>query len=97
MENASREYSAEKVRRMIERQKSRYGWEFIFLGANINAVETAREFGIGADRAVTYRSDSKGTRLNYDVISDAVCRMRASQPLDADWKARIEKDNNSRR
>ena len=97
MENASREYSAEKVRSMIERQKSRYGWEFIFLGANIDAVETAREFGIGADRAVTYRSDSAGTRLNYDVISDAVCSMRASRPLDADWKARIENDNKNRR
>ena len=92
MENASREYTADKVKHMIERQKLRYNWEFLFLGANIDAVETAKHFGIGADRSVTYRSDRAGTRLNYEVISDAVCCVRSNAPLMADWKQRIEDD-----
>ena len=64
-ENASRYYSAKKVKGMIERQKSRYGWEFLFLGANIDAVQTAGRFGISEDRAVNYNCDSRGTMLNY--------------------------------
>ena len=64
MENASRHYNAERIKQMIERQKARYGWEFLFLGANIDAVETAGHFGIGADRAVNYHADSAGTQLN---------------------------------
>lgn len=92
MENASREYTADKVKHMIERRKSRNNWEFLFLGANIDAVETAKHYGIDADRSVTYRSDSAGTRLNYDVISDAVCCVRSNAPLRANWKRRIEKD-----
>ncbi len=97
MENASRKYSADKVKAMIERQKSKYGWEFLFLGANIDAVETARHFGIGADRAVTYHCDSQGTQLNYDVVSEAVCQVRASRPLAPNWKSRIESDYKSRK
>lgn len=97
MENASRHYDADKVRRMIERQKTRYGWEFLFIGANIDAVETAARYGIGADRAVNYHSDSEGTRLNYEAISGAVCRMRACAPLEADWKAEIEEDYKKRK
>ena len=62
MENASRRYNSEKVKQMIERQKAKYGWEFLFLGANIDAVETASQFGIGADRAVNYQCDSEGPR-----------------------------------
>ena len=92
MENASRFYTAEKVRRMIGRQKARYGWEFLFLGANIDAVETARHIGIGADRAVNYHADSAGTRLNYDVVSEAICAVRQSATLGADWKRRIDED-----
>ena len=72
MENASRRYGSEKVKKMIERQKEKYGWEFLFLGANIDAVETAKHFGIGADRAVNYHSDREGTQLNYEVLSEAV-------------------------
>jgi uncharacterized protein YegL len=64
-ENSSREYSAEKVKAQIERQKTKYGWEFIFLGANIDAVETAGRFGIAPDRAIDYLSDSEGTELNF--------------------------------
>lgn len=92
MENASREYSYEKVRRMIEHQKSKYGWEFIFLGANIDAVDTAERFGIGQDRAVNYNADSEGTLLNYEVISETVSCLRASREISEDWKDRIEED-----
>lgn len=96
MENASRYYSSEKVKKMIERQKVKYGWEFLFLGANIDAVETASHFGIGADRAVNYNCDSEGTALNYEVVSDAICSVRCSAPLKADWKKRIDEDYKKR-
>ena len=91
-ENASRRYDYEKVRHMIQHEKEKYGWEFLFLGANIDAAAEAKRFGIDADRAVTYKCDAAGTALNYDVISEAVCHVRASQPLDAGWKARIDAD-----
>ena len=96
MENASRRYSAPEVRSMIERQQKVYGWEFLFLGANIDAVGTARRFGIGADHAVNYHADSAGTRLNYDVLSDAVSAVRCDCPLDAGWKMRIDEDYQKR-
>ena len=92
MENASREYSYEKVRRMIEHQKNKYGWEFIFLGANIDAVDTAERFGIDQDRAVNYNADSEGTLLNYEVISETVSCLRASREISEGWKDRIEED-----
>ena len=91
IENASRQYSLAQVRHMIEVQKEQ-GWEFLFLGANIDAVGTARSFGIGADRAVDYCCDSQGTQLNYQVLSDAICSVRSSKPLCADWKQAIEAD-----
>ncbi len=91
-ENASRRYDYERVRRMIERQKEKYGWEFLFLGANINAAKEAARFGIGADRSVNYKCDEAGTALNYEVISEAVCSVRAARPLSADWKRRIDED-----
>ena len=91
-ENASRHYDYERVRRMIERQKERYGWEFLFLGANIDAAKEAARFGIGADRSVNYKCDEAGTALNYEVISEAVCCVRAASPLSADWKRRIDED-----
>lgn len=97
MENASHRYSSEKVKKMIERQKEKYGWEFLFLGANIDAVETARHFGISEDRAVNYHSDSEGTHLNYEVLSEAICSVRCSAPLDANWKKRIDEDYESRK
>ena len=96
MENASRFYSSDRVKQMIERQKAKYGWEFLFLGANIDAVETARHFGIGADRAVNYHSDSAGTQLNYEVLSEAISAVRCSAPLGADWKRRIDEDYEKR-
>ena len=91
-ENASKRYDYERVRKMIERQKEKYGWEFLFLGANIDAAAEARRFGIGADRAVNYKCDKAGTALNYEVISEAVCSVRASRPLSAAWKKRIDED-----
>lgn len=92
MENASRRYSAQRVKEMIRRQKEKYGWEFLFLGANIDAAKEAARFGIGADRAVNYKCDEAGTALNYEVISEAVCSVRAARPLGADWKRRIDED-----
>lgn len=91
-ENASHHYDYETVRRMIEREKKQYGWEFLFLGANIDAAREAARFGIQADRAVNYKCDGEGTALNYEVIGDAVCSVRASRPLSASWKARIDED-----
>ena len=91
-ENASRRYDYEHVRRMIERQKERYGWEFLFLGANIDAAKEAARFGIGADRSVNYKCDEAGTALNYEVIGEAVCNVRAARPLSTDWKRRIDED-----
>ena len=90
-------YSSDKVKRMIEHEKEKYGWEFIFLGANIDAVETASHFGIEADRAVNYNCDSQGTALNYEVISDAVSCCRMSAPLKADWSQRIDDDFRKRK
>lgn len=96
-ENASREYSYDQIRRMVEREKTEYGWEFLFLGANIDAISTARRFGIGADRAVNYHADSQGTQLNYQVVSETVSCMRAGAPIAADWKKRIEEDFRGRK
>lgn len=93
LENASRKYSYERVKEMVERQKEEHGWEFLFLGANIDALETAGRFGISADRAANYNSDREGTALNYEVLAETVCVMRASAaPLDAGWKKRIDED-----
>ena len=97
LENASREYSYERVKGMVERQKEKYGWEFLFLGANIDAIKTAGRFGIGADRAANYHSDHAGTQLNYTVLAETVCAMRASAaPIGADWKKRIYDDYEKR-
>ena len=96
MENASRRYTYDEVRRMIERQRDRYGWEFLFLGANMDAVSTARHFGIREDRAVRYQCDSKGTALNYKVLSDTIGCVRAGRPLAANWKEEIERDYDTR-
>ena len=96
MENASRHYDLRRVRAMIERQKARYGWEFLFLGANIDAVDTAARLGIDADRAANFHCDAQGTQLNYEAVSDAVSAMRCAAPLSARWKERIDSDFQSR-
>ena len=96
MENASRLYTSSEVKAMVERQKTRYGWEFLFLGANIDAVETAKHFGIGADRAARFHNDPRGIHVNYETVSRTVGQMRASTPVDRCWKDDIEKDYRSR-
>jgi hypothetical protein len=92
MENASREYTYEKIKKMVENQKEKYGWEFIFLGANIDAISTAERFGIAPDRAANYNADSKGTRLNYEAVSCAVSDLRNSRPINENWKEKIDQD-----
>jgi len=97
MENASHRYTADQVKHQIERQKSTYGWEFMFLGANIDAVETADRIGIDKNRAVSYHSDHVGTQLNYEVISEAVCCMRECAVIPDNWADRIEEDYRKRK
>lgn len=92
MENASCRYDSNRVKQMIEHQKSKYGWAFLFLGANIDAVETADRFGIDKSMAVTYPADSQGTALNFNAVGDAICTVRANAPLSSEWKQRIEED-----
>ena len=91
-ENASHRYSYEKVRSQITRQKEKYGWEFLFLGANIDAAREAARFGIDADRAANYHADSIGTGVIYEAVSETVCNFRASRPMEASWKQKIEAD-----
>ena len=92
MENASRRYTYDKVKTMISRQKEKYGWEFIFLGANIDAAKEAARFGITPDRAANYHADTLGTGVIYEAVSETVCNFRASRPLAADWKQKIDED-----
>ena len=92
MENASRRYSYEKVREMTQRQKEKYGWEFLFLGANIDAAKEAARFGIDADRAADYHADTQGTAVIYEAMSDVVYSVRASRPVEAGWKKKIDAD-----
>ena len=97
MENASHKYSSDKVKRMIERQKEKYGWEFLFIGANIDAVETASRYGIDADRAVNYHADTKGTQVLYDTVAEAVCHVRANKMLQPTWSKNIDQDYQERK
>ena len=96
MENASRKYSYEKVRSMIQRQQEKYGWEFIFLGANIDAAKEAARFGIHADRAADYHADREGTALIYEAMCEAVCSVRANQPMSREWKRNVDEDYRKR-
>ena len=96
-ENASREYIYSKVKALLERQKKQYDWEFLFLGANIDAIATAQRFGIEADRAVDYHADGEGTQLNYQVLSETVSCVRAGAPIKENWKQRIEENFRSRK
>ena len=96
MENASREYTYDGVSRMVAEQQEN-GWEFLFLGANMDAISAAKSFGIRSDHAVTYEADAVGTRLNFDVVSNALGSIRRKEKLDASWKAEIEKDHEQRK
>ena len=96
MENASHLYSSDEVKAMVEKEKTQYGWEVLFLGANIDAVETAAHFGINEDRAVTFLNDSEGQELNYQSVSVAVSQVRMNSPLGRNWKDKIEADYRKR-
>jgi len=96
MENASRRYTYDKVKTMIARQKEKYGWEFLFLGANIDAAREAARFGIGADRAANYHADTLGTSVIYEAVNETVCNFRASRPMAANWKQKIDEDFKNR-
>ena len=98
MENASRKYSYGRLKAMIERQKEKYGWEFLFLGANIDAAKEAARFGINADRAANYHADSEGTNVIYETVSEAITQVRCcAAPLSADWKQRVDEDYKNRK
>jgi len=97
MENASRNFSYEKVKEMIGRQKEKYGWEFIFVGANIDSAKEAARFGIGEDRAANYHADSVGTGVVYDAVCETVCDFRAAKPMSAGWKRKIDADFKKRK
>ena len=93
MENASHKYSYTRLKAMIERQKEKHGWEFLFLGANIDAAREAARFGIGADCAANYHADSEGTNVIYETVSEAITQVRCcAAPLSADWKQRVDED-----
>lgn len=92
MENSSHCYSAQQIKKMIQHRKEKYRWEFLFLGANIDAVETAGQIGITPDRAVNYHCDGAGVRLNYETVDQAVSAIRCDTLLNAHWKDAIEKD-----
>lgn len=90
VENASKIYTYSKVQSMIKRQTEKYGWEFIFLGANIDAKAEAKRFGIDENRAVKYHSDKKGTALNYKVVGQALSELRCRSAISDDWAEEIE-------
>ena len=92
MENASRKYTSDKVKAMIERQKEQYGWEFLFIGANIDAVETAAQYGISKDRAVNYNADEVGTQILYKSISAVVGSVRDRKPVPPQWSYDLDED-----
>lgn len=94
MENASRCYDSQKLKSMIERQREKYGWEFIFLAANIDSVETARDIGIRPERAVNFKQNKRGMKLSYDAMSDAVSAVRCNSSLDdSSWREELDEDN----
>ena len=92
MENASQRYTSDQVKRMIERQKEKYGWEFLFIGANIDAVETAQRYGISSDRAVNYNADAEGTGILYESVACAVSNVRKCASLDKGWREKLDRD-----
>jgi uncharacterized protein YegL len=96
MENASRYYGSDQVKFMINRQQEKYGWEFIFLGANIDAVETAGRYGIRADRASRYHNDKAGIDINYGSMSETIVNLRVNKTIDDNWKQTIDDDYQKR-
>lgn len=97
MENASHRYSSDQVKQMIQRQKEKYGWEFLFIGANIDAVQTAAKFGIDRNRAVNYHADSAGTQVLYETLSVPISAMRQNRQVSDDWGKDIQEDFKNRK
>lgn len=97
MENASRRYSGKEIKKKIEKEKSKYGWEFLFIGANIDAIATARNFGISEDRAVNYKADTQGTGVVYESVCEAVSDVRKGKCLAPLWSQSIQNDYNKKR
>lgn len=96
MENASREYRVEQVKKLIEERKEKDNWEFLFLGANIDAIGAAKDIGIDSSRAVRFKSDKKGTAKNYEVLNEAIKEIRGGYQLNDSWKNGIEEDVKNR-
>ncbi|MBQ7669156.1 MAG: VWA domain-containing protein [Clostridia bacterium] len=96
LENSSHMYTSDKVKKMIEKKKKE-GWEFLFIGANIDSVETARHFGISEERAVNYHADKKGTRKLFSAVGEAVCCMRGSSGLAKEWRSELDEDYENRK
>ena len=96
MENASRRYTYDMVKTLITHEQEKYGWEFLFLGANIDAAAEGARFGIAPDRAVTYKCDEEGTALNYEVVSEAVTHIRTCGAMPMSWSDRIKSDVKNR-
>ena len=97
MENASRTYSADKVRQMVKHEQDKYGWEFLFLGANIDAVETARRYGLKEGHAVRFHNDREGIGLNYKVMSETIAHVRTCKEVPTDWLHEIDEDYKGRK
>ncbi|MBR7070642.1 MAG: hypothetical protein IKI29_00495 [Clostridia bacterium] len=97
LENASHIFSSNEVKKMVKHQKEKFGWEFLFIGANIDSVETAKHFGIGADRAVNYHADKGGTAVLFRTVAQTVCKMRKNQPIEASWCKDIDDDFQNRK
>ncbi|MBQ3275933.1 MAG: VWA domain-containing protein [Oscillospiraceae bacterium] len=97
LENASHRYSSDEVKRRIEHEKEKYGWEFLFLAANIDAVETAKRYGIGADRTANYHADARGTGVVYDTVAETVCCARMGAPIAGNWSEKINRDYRGRK
>jgi von willebrand factor type A domain-containing protein len=96
MENASREYRVEQIKKLIEERKEKDNWEFLFLGANIDAIGAAKDLGIDSSRAVRFKSDKKGTAKNYEVLNEAIKEIRGGYQLNDSWKNGIEEDVKNR-
>ena len=97
LENASREYSGKEIKKMIEHEQKKYGWEFLFIGANIDAIATAKSYGIRQDNAVNYHADREGTAVVYEAVNHAVSNMRCGAPMSAAWSENINADYNRRK
>lgn len=96
MENASQHYSAYDIKSLISYQEKKYNWEFIFLGANIDAITTAQTFGIRKSRAAQFHNDKEGINVNYKNLDELVCMLRSDKAVDETWKKDIEDDFKSR-